>query len=314
MFFERIRKKNFIRSTAAATAAAAMIASGIFFTGASDVAIQNDVLSRRTLNAAVEAELESRGLRAYPNQAVTIYVDGEQYEGTTLLIDGTTFVGIREFTMLCEDATVEWVGAEKAVYVTNPRVAIKAVNSTEYIMSNGRYFWGVKENFIESGTMYVPIRAIASAFGMTVSWNDGEFAAYVSRGDGTVTQWYEYYKGDEVYWLSKIIEAESRGEPMRGKIAVGNVVLNRVRSPEFPDTIYSVIFDREYGVQFSPVADGSIGRDASAESVIAAKLCLEGYSVSDSVLYFINASAAQDFWVPRHRPYVTTIGNHDFYA
>lgn len=75
--------------------------------------------------------------------------------------------------------------------------------------------------------MYVPIRAIASAFGMTVSWNDGEFAAYVSRGDGTVTQWYEYYKGDEVYWLSKIIEAESRGEPMRGKIAVGNVVLNR---------------------------------------------------------------------------------------
>ena len=104
MFFERIRKKNFIRSTAAATAAAAMIASGIFFTGASDVAIQNDVLSRRTLNAAVEAELESRGLRAYPNQAVTVYVDGEQYEGTTLLIDGTTFVGIREFTMLCEDA------------------------------------------------------------------------------------------------------------------------------------------------------------------------------------------------------------------
>lgn len=314
MFFERIREKNFIRSTAAAAAAAVMIASGIFFTGASDVAIQNDVLSRRTLNAAVEAELESRGLRAYPNQAVTVYVDGEQYEGTTLLIDGTTFVGIREFTMLCEDATVEWVGTEKAVYVTNPRVAIKAVNSTEYIMSNGRYFWGVKENFIENGTMYVPIRAIASAFGMTVSWNDGEFAAYVSRGDGTVTQWYEYYNGDEVYWLSKIIEAESRGEPMRGKIAVGNVVLNRVRSPEFPDTIYSVIFDRKYGVQFSPVADGSIGRDASAESVIAAKLCLEGCSVSDSVLYFINASAAQDFWVPRHRTYVTTIGNHDFYA
>ena len=113
MFFERIRKKNFIRSTAAATAAAAMIASGIFFTGASDVAIQNDVLSRRTLNAAVEAELESRGLRAYPNQAVTVYVDGEQYEGTTLLIDGKTFVGIRELTMLCEAATVEWVGAEK---------------------------------------------------------------------------------------------------------------------------------------------------------------------------------------------------------
>lgn len=248
------------------------------------------------------------------SQAVTVYVDGERYSGATLLVNGTTFVGIREFTDLTETAAIEWVQRQSAAYVTNPRVAIRAINGKDYIMSNGRYFWGREKNFIIDGTMYVPLRAICSSFGMSVSWNADEFAAYVKRGNGTVTEWYEFYDEDEVYWLSKIIEAESRGEPMPGKIAVGNVVLNRVRSDEFPDTIYSVIFDRKYGVQFSPVADGSIHREPSEDSIIAAKICLEGYSVTGDALYFINASTAQDFWVTYNRPYVTTIGNHDFYA
>lgn len=248
------------------------------------------------------------------SREVTVYIDGERYSGATLLVNGTTFVGIREFTNLTETGAIEWVQHQSAAYVTNPRVAIRAINGKDYIMSNGRYFWGREKNFIIDGTMYVPLRAICSSFGMSVSWNASEFAAYVKRGNGTVTEWYEFYDEDEVYWLSKIIEAESRGEPMRGKIAVGNVVLNRVRSDEFPDTIYSVIFDRKYGVQFSPVADGSIHRNPSEDSIIAAKICLEGYSVSGNALYFINASTAQDFWVTHNRPYVTTIGNHDFYA
>lgn len=247
-------------------------------------------------------------------RSVTVYIDGERYSGATLLISGTTFVGIREFTDLAEDATVEWVQSQSAAYVTNPRVAVRAINGKEYIMSNGRYFWGREKNFIVDGTMYVPLRAICSSFGMSVSWDAEEFAAHVTRGSGNVTEWHEFYDEDEVYWLSKIIEAESRGESMTGKIAVGNVVLNRVRSDEFPDTIYSVIFDRKFGVQFSPVADGSIHLPPSEDSVIAAKICLEGYTVSDSVLYFINAASAQDFWVTYNRPYVTTIGNHDFYA
>lgn len=245
---------------------------------------------------------------------VTVYVDSEYYTGKTILKNGTTFVGIREFTRLTEDAAVEWVGRESAAYVTNPRVAIRAENGKEYIKSNGRYFWGREKNFIVDGTMYVPLRAICAAFGMSVEWDASEFAAYVKRHGGTVTQWYDFYDSDEVYWLSKIIEAESRGEPMTGKIAVGNVVLNRVRSDQFPDTVYQVIFDRKHGVQFSPVADGSINRTPSADSVIAAKICLEGYTVSRDVLYFINASIAGSYWVTYNRPYVTTIGNHDFYA
>lgn len=49
----------------------------------------------------------------------------------------------------------------------------------------------------------------------------------------------------DLYWLSRIISAESRGESLKGQIAVGNVVLNRVEEDDFPDTIPAVIFDRK---------------------------------------------------------------------
>ena len=80
--------------------------------------------------------------------------------------------------------------------------------------------------------------------------------------------------GDDLYWLSRIISAESRGEPLEGQIAVGNVVLNRVASADFPDTIYGVIFDDRWGGQFTPVRNGTIYQVPSARSVEAAGLSL----------------------------------------
>lgn len=57
------------------------------------------------------------------------------------------------------------------------------------------------------------------------------------------------YNAVDYYWLSRIISAESQGEPLEGQIAVGNVVLNRVESDQFPDTIAGVVFDQKYAVQ-----------------------------------------------------------------
>ena len=123
----------------------------------------------------------------------------------------------------------------------------------------------------------------------------------------------KFYREDEVYWLSKIISAESRGESLEGKIAVGNVVLNRVRSAQFPNTIYGVIFDKKFGVQFTPVANGTIYQEPTAESIIAAKICLEGYSLSNDILYFLNPKYSTASWVQSNRPFAFTIGNHSFY-
>ena len=58
-----------------------------------------------------------------------------------------------------------------------------------------------------------------------------------------------YYNSTDLYWLSRIISAEAKGEPLAGQIAVGNVVLNRTRSAAFPNTVKDVIFDKKYGAK-----------------------------------------------------------------
>ena len=118
---------------------------------------------------------------------------------------------------------------------------------------------------------------------------------------------------DEIFWLGRIIEAESSGEPASGKVAVGNVILNRVKSNEFPNTIYTVIFDRTHGVQFEPIMNGSIYNTPSAESMISAKRALRGENIAGNSLYFLNPRTAANSWISNNRPYYMTIHNHDFY-
>ena len=117
--------------------------------------------------------------------------------------------------------------------------------------------------------------------------------------------------GGQMAILSRIIYAESGNQSLDGKIAVGNVVLNRVASPRFPNTVYEVIFQRN---QFTPAMTGSINRTPSAESVIAAKLCLDGANTAGDALYFVNPNMSPYSWASRNRPYVATIGAHAFFA
>ena len=107
--------------------------------------------------------------------------------------------------------------------------------------------------------------------------------------------------------------AEACAEPAEGKIAVGNVVLNRVRSDEFPDTIFGVIFDRKYGVQFEPVLNGTIYCEPDKDCLQAAARALAGENVVGESLYFFNPELAQSTWISDNRLYCMTIGGHDFY-
>ncbi|HHX18647.1 MAG TPA: cell wall hydrolase [Clostridium sp.] len=122
------------------------------------------------------------------------------------------------------------------------------------------------------------------------------------------------YNSDAVYWLSRIINAEAQGEPYEGKVAVGNVVLNRVNSPLFPNTIYGVIFEYYKGIpQFSPVADGTIYNTPSQSSIQAAKDSLDGARPAGDSLYFFNPSKSAGTWIVRNKQYFKRIGNHAFY-
>lgn len=118
---------------------------------------------------------------------------------------------------------------------------------------------------------------------------------------------------DDLYWLSRIVHAEAQGEPYTGKLAVANTILNRVKSSQFPNTIWGVIFDTKYGVQYTPTVNGAIYNTPNADSVRAAREALEGKSVVGNAMYFCNPKKAPGNWIMQNRPYYTTIGNHAFY-
>jgi len=122
------------------------------------------------------------------------------------------------------------------------------------------------------------------------------------------------FSSDDLFWLARIIEAEASGEPYNGKVAVGNVVLNRVSSSDFPNTIYGVIFDyHEHIPQFSPVAEGTIYNNPSQESIQAARDALNGTRPVGSSTYFFNPDKAAGTWIVQNKTYVMRIGGHTFY-
>jgi len=118
----------------------------------------------------------------------------------------------------------------------------------------------------------------------------------------------------DLYWLSRIIHAESEAEPYKGKVAVGNVILNRVKSSNFPNTVKGVIFEYWEGIpQFSPVAEGTIYNNPSEDSINAAKDALNGVRPVGEASYFFNPDKAAGKWIVQNKTYVIRIGNHVFY-
>ena len=243
-----------------------------------------------------------------------IIYDGNLYEGTAFTHEGRAYVSLREFACTVDNSVVSWNGETFTSTVTTDSLYLTAEDGAEYINANGRILWCEKGVFTRDGVLYVPLRQAAEAFGFVSAYDASSHTTTITRVRGAIESGEDYYDKDDLYWLAKIIHAESRGEPFLGKIAVGSVILNRVDSDEFPDTIYDVIFDREHGVQFSPTADGAIELTAGAESVLAAKICLEDRRISDEILYFLNEAAATNFWIVENCRFVISIGDHDFYA
>lgn len=245
---------------------------------------------------------------------VNVTVDGKPFSGSVQVKNGTTYVGIRKFsTDLDPSASVTYSADTRTLTVRSSALTLTCTDGSSYIVANGRYLYYDQPIFMKNGTMYAPIMQLYRAFDAGIKWSNtlGGFA--VTRGSGGIAPGSSYYRSDEVYWLSRIISAEAKGEPLLGKIAVGNVILNRVRSTAFPNTIYSVIFDKKYGVQFTPAANGTVYAAPTEESIIAAKICLEGYTVSTGILYFVNPTKSPNSWASKNRAYFGKIGNHAFY-
>lgn len=234
-------------------------------------------------------------------------------DGEAAIIDSVTYVPLRSFSELCGADSVSWDASTRTATVKKYNLVAKISDRKNYIEANGRYIYLTAPVKNIDDRLFVPIRPISLIFSLDVDWNSNNRTVVLKNTTKVFKSAKEVYNENDLYWLARIINAEAGGESLIGKIAVGNVVINRKNSRSFPNSIYGVIFDRKYGTQFSPVAIGTIYKTPNAESIIAAKICLEGYTVSDEILYFMNPRLATSNWISRNRPFAFKIGNHNFY-
>ena len=139
--------------------------------------------------------------------------------------------------------------------------------------------------------------ATAAAMGVTLSGGSG----------GAVAASASIISADHRL-LSRLVYAEARGESYKGQVAVAAVVLNRVASASFPNTISGVIFQSR---AFSCVSNGSINNTPDSTAIRAALDALNGWDPTGGCLYYYNPRATDDKWI-RTRTIKTVIGNHSF--
>ena len=176
--------------------------------------------------------------------------------------------------------------------VTAGGVTATAVSGQIYMEVNGRYLYipgGVQSI---GGQICVPDTVAAKAF------------SGLQSGDS-------FYDQEALFWLSRVIHRESGNQPMEGRMAVGNVVLNRVSDPVFPDTVEGVLAQKN---QFSTYKSGVLAAtEPSENSTIAAKLVMDGGVVEETqgALFF---DSGVNSWAARNKRHIATIGGHKFYG
>ncbi|MGI5976774.1 MAG: spore cortex-lytic enzyme [Candidatus Limivicinus sp.] len=116
--------------------------------------------------------------------------------------------------------------------------------------------------------------------------------------------------GGDTDLLARLISAEARGEPYEGQVAVGAVVLNRVRHPSFPNSISGVIYQSG---AFSCMYDGQFDQPVAESAYRAARDAMNGWDPSYGAIYYFNPNTATSSWI-WSRPLIVTIGKHMFCA
>lgn len=137
-------------------------------------------------------------------------------------------------------------------------------------------------------------KATATALGVTLTSSTSSSSSTIVSADQEL--------------LAKLVYAEARGESYKGQVAVAAVVLNRVSSSSFPNTISGVIYQTG---AFSCVSNGSINNTPNDTAVRAALDAMNGWDPTNGCLYYYNPGKTSDSWI-RTRTVVTVIGNHYF--
>ncbi len=169
------------------------------------------------------------------------------------------------------------------------------------------YYYGSVDGIYGSQTVSA-VKWFQSKNGLTVDGIAGPKTLAAMGITGTSNSMGGTASNSDLNLLAHLVYAEARGEPYSGQVAVAAVVLNRVKSNSFPNTVAGVIYERG---AFSVVADGQINLQPNQTAISAARDALNGWDPTYGAIYYFNPNTATNGWI-WSRPVTVVIGNHRF--
>lgn len=250
----------------------------------------------------------------YKQTYTQVFYDKKQLslkEGLVLNDNGRIFLPVREIAEGM-GGYVGWNNANKSVSISlNNKKVTLWIQKSDYIANEQWQKMSVQPFIYQNKTM-IPVRFVAQGLDHQVHWEAKSHRVLISN-DSTIMKQMIKKSQNSIDWLAKIIMAEAEGEPFKGQVAVGAVVMNRVDHPSFPHSIYNVIFDK-YGeyYQFEPVMNGRIYEvEPEFTQYEAARQALAGIDPTHGTLFFHNPSISISSWMAEKKVSVQ-IGSHVF--
>lgn len=206
--------------------------------------------------------------------------------------NGSTMIPLRAVCEILGAQEVTWVAEEKLAIISYlEKIIVFQIGNATYYVDGEERTLNTAPEIMDSRTM-VPLRAAAEAMDFQLNWQDLYDTVEIIKEGATLNTDFIapfQYTYDDVLWLARIVTVEGRGISYEAKLGIANVVLNRVKSPLFPSSVYSVIFDKAYAIQFPPAhKDGFSDLVPTVDSLVAAKTALSGDNNVDTCLYFNN--------------------------
>lgn len=244
-----------------------------------------------------------------------VYLNGAQVDDTdVVLVDNIVQISVQTY-LDYSGFSYEYTytnGVYKFVGKTAAGIPyyVQVKEGTKYAIFNGRYFYIGMTSEVCDNKVYLPA-------GMLTKFTNGQYIVdskdsniqHITTGIDVLASGDQYYNEDVVYLLGRVIYSEAGNQCLEGKIAVGNVVMNRYKSASFPNNILDIVYADN---QFDGVRTDNFNATPTESCIVAARIALEGQQMVPGALYF--NTKGLDSWAHRTKTYLGTIQGHDFYA